>query len=30
MPDLVIGFAFVAMLLTPAIVASFRRSSGDE
>jgi hypothetical protein len=30
MRDLIIGFAFVAMLLTPAIVASFHRKRHDE
>jgi hypothetical protein len=30
MRDIVIGVAFVAMLLTPALVASFQRRSHDE
>jgi hypothetical protein len=30
MRDLVVGIAFLAMLLSPAIVASFRRSDDDE
>jgi hypothetical protein len=30
MRDLLIGFAFVAMLLMPAIVASLHRSRRDE
>jgi hypothetical protein len=30
MRDIVVGFAFLAMLLSPAIVASFRRGGNDE
>jgi hypothetical protein len=30
MRDIVAGIAFIAMLLTPALVASFQRRSHDE
>jgi hypothetical protein len=30
MRDFIVGFAFLAMLLTPAVVATFSRSNNDE